>query len=71
MKHVLPDDADWIEVWQGIMALRDSAVAAGDRSAAAARDTSSRPSLPLAGYAGVYHDAWYGDVEIALAEGGG
>ncbi len=37
--------------------------------AAAARDASSRPSLPLARYAGVYTDAWYG--EIAIAEEGG
>ena len=39
----------------------------GDRRAAAAgRDASSRPSLPLARYAGTYRDAWYGDVSIAL-----
>jgi len=27
------------------------------------------PSLPLAHYAGVYTDAWYGNVEIAVADG--
>lgn len=31
----------------------------------AARDASSRPSLPLAKYAGAYRDAWRGDVVIA------
>jgi CubicO group peptidase (beta-lactamase class C family) len=29
-----------------------------------ARDASSRPSLPLARYAGTYRDPWYGDVLI-------
>ena len=33
------------------------------------RDASSKPSLPLAKYAGTYRDAWYGDVEI-VDEGG-
>ena len=30
----------------------------------AARDATSRPSLPLAKYAGTYRDPWYGDVVI-------
>ena len=37
--------------------------------AAASRDAASRPSLPLARYAGRYADAWYG--EAGLAEEGG
>ena len=37
--------------------------------AAAARDSASRPSLPLAKYAGRYRDPWYG--EVAIAEEGG
>jgi CubicO group peptidase (beta-lactamase class C family) len=56
---------DWISAWRDYTAQRDSAWAERDRSKAAARDTSSRPSLPTAGYAGTYRDAWYGDVEIA------
>jgi len=35
----------------------------------ATRDANSRPSLPLAAYAGRYRDAWYGDV--AIEERGG
>lgn len=35
----------------------------------ATRDANSRPSLPLAAYAGRYRDAWYGDV--AIEEHGG
>jgi CubicO group peptidase (beta-lactamase class C family) len=35
----------------------------------AKRDTASKPSLPLAGYAGKLRDPWYGDVDITR-EGG-
>jgi hypothetical protein len=34
------------------------------KQAAAKRNATSRPSLPLASYAGRYRDAWYGDVAI-------
>jgi CubicO group peptidase (beta-lactamase class C family) len=37
--------------------------------AAAARDTASRPSLPMASYAGTYRDAWYGDIVIGEEAG--
>lgn len=35
----------------------------------AARDATSRPSLPLARYAATYRDPWYGDVRITHADG--
>lgn len=62
--YVGAEPRDWISAWGDLMALRDSANAARDRSTASARDTASRPSLPLTGYAGTYRDAWYGDIEI-------
>jgi hypothetical protein len=34
-----------------------------------ARNRTSRPALPLAGYAGTYRDAWYGDVTLAEEQG--
>lgn len=34
------------------------------------RDSTSGPSLPLAGYAGTYRDPWYGDVTITGERGG-
>ena len=34
-----------------------------------ARDAASKPSLPLAKYAGTYRDAWYGDITIAEERG--
>jgi hypothetical protein len=39
---------------------------AAERRAAATRDSTSGPSLPLERYAGTYRDAWYGDVAITL-----
>ncbi|WP_199098668.1 serine hydrolase [Dyella sp. ASV21] len=35
----------------------------------AARDKSSKPSLPLAGYAGTFRDPWYGDVTVSQQGG--
>jgi CubicO group peptidase (beta-lactamase class C family) len=69
-RYLEVEPTDWIGVWRDLTALRDSTVVARDQSEAAARDTSSRPSLPLAGYAGTYRDAWYGDVEITEEAGG-
>jgi CubicO group peptidase (beta-lactamase class C family) len=60
---------DWISAYRTVQQRNDSAVAAEERRAAAARDTASRPSLSLGRYAGVYTDAWYGDVTIT-DEGG-
>jgi hypothetical protein len=34
-----------------------------------ARDKRSKPSLPLADYAGTYRDPWYGDVIISQEHG--
>ncbi|TFG44330.1 MAG: DUF3471 domain-containing protein, partial [Gemmatimonadales bacterium] len=37
--------------------------------AAAARDSASRPSLPLTGYATTYEDPWYGTITVSLTDG--
>ena len=60
---------DWAAAFRTLKLRGDSAVAAQERAATAARDTASRPSLPLAKYAGTYRDAWYGDIAIALENG--
>jgi CubicO group peptidase (beta-lactamase class C family) len=41
-----------------------------ERKAAATRDSTAGPSLPLARYAGTYRDPWYGDVKISQERGG-
>ena len=55
---------DWIDAY---VAAADKARAKADkawRERLAARQARSTPSLPLAGYAGTYRDAWYGDVDV-------
>lgn len=60
---------DWAAAFRTLMLRGDSTVAAQERTATAARDTASRPSLPLAKYAANYRDAWYGDIAVALENG--
>ncbi len=60
---------DWLAVSTALNARSDSLNRAAVSSAAAARDSLSHPSLPLAKYAGTYRDAWYGDIRIAYADG--
>lgn len=55
---------DWLAAFAAVRARADSQVAARERETAAARDSAVGPSLPLDRYAGVYTDAWYGDVTI-------
>jgi CubicO group peptidase (beta-lactamase class C family) len=60
---------DWGAAFKILKQRGDSVTAAQEHSAAAKRDSTSRPSLPLDKYAGTYRDAWYGDVTIALDSG--
>jgi CubicO group peptidase (beta-lactamase class C family) len=59
--------------WPAAYLKRDARIA--ERTARAvgesssARDATSKPSLPFAKYAGVYTDAWYGDVAIEESAG--
>jgi hypothetical protein len=55
---------DWLGAYRTLMADADRQMAALRQQAAAARDSLSKPSLPLAKYAGTYRDPWYGDVAI-------
>jgi len=61
---------DWINAWADLGARRDSIARERDRSQEAARDTAAHPSLAPEGYAGAYHDDWYGDVELRVEDGG-
>jgi hypothetical protein len=60
---------DWVAVYD--KAVRKAQAKADDSFARheAARAKDSKPSLPLAGYAGGYRDPWYGDVVVSQ-EGG-
>ena len=65
LDHYLGAQHDWRTAWNTVIARMDSANAAQDAEAAASRDSSRGPSLPLERYAGTYRDAWYGDIVIA------
>ena len=56
---------DWIDGFTKTRARAEAALAQAEGRGTASRDAASRPSLPLANYAGSYRDAWYGDVTIA------
>lgn len=60
---------DWVAVYrkavQHAEAAADDSVAKHDK----ARERNSKPSLPLADYAGTYRDPWYGDVVITSEHG--
>jgi CubicO group peptidase (beta-lactamase class C family) len=57
---------DWSEAYKKVLARFEANMAEEEKKAATTRDASSKPSLPLAKYAGTYTDAWYGNVTITL-----
>lgn len=60
---------DWVSMMSADEAKRRAAAAEIERRASAARNTVSRPSLPLASYAGRFTDQMFGDATITM-EGG-
>ncbi|HET6638094.1 MAG TPA: serine hydrolase [Gemmatimonadota bacterium] len=72
LDHYLAVDPpyDWLGGWKTLVARIDSVNAAAVSATASARDSTVGPSLPLAKYAGVYADPWYGDVAISLEDTG-
>lgn len=61
--------SDWLAAYAAAVAKAKGNADQDWEKHQAARDTKSKPSLPLAKYAGTYRDPWYGDVAIAQ-EGG-
>jgi CubicO group peptidase (beta-lactamase class C family) len=66
--HLPP--TDWIAAFKTLKDTEEKDAAETMKKAEAARAADSKPSLPLAKYAGVYTDAWYGPITIRT-EGGG
>jgi hypothetical protein len=62
-------ETDWIAPFLAQARQGETGAEEAVKKAAAKRNANSRPSLPPAGYAGRYRDAWYGDV--AIEEHGG
>jgi CubicO group peptidase (beta-lactamase class C family) len=61
---------DWLAGYARRMAIADSMDAAENKATAAARDSTSKPSLPLERYAATYEDPWYGTITVSLQGGG-
>jgi CubicO group peptidase (beta-lactamase class C family) len=60
---------DWVSAYRELARLEAAEGAAEERRAAGTRNTASRPSLPLARYAGRYRDPWYGDIVVEERNG--
>ncbi|HET6435283.1 MAG TPA: serine hydrolase [Xanthomonadaceae bacterium] len=60
---------DWTAAYAAALAKQRGKADEDWRKHLAARDVTSKPSLPLAGYAQTYRDPWYGDVTVALEAG--
>jgi CubicO group peptidase (beta-lactamase class C family) len=58
---------DWIAAFKQLKTRGDSMTRVMEAQSRATRDSTSRPSLALAKYAGTYTDPWYGTVTIAAA----
>lgn len=65
----LNENFDWLAGYKAMKARSDSMTAAAEKKTASLRDSLSHPSLPLEKYAGMYRDAWYGDISITMKEG--
>ena len=57
---------DWVDAYAKAVAKAEQRADEGWARHVAERDARSRPSLPLAGYAGNYRDRWYGDMQISV-----
>jgi CubicO group peptidase (beta-lactamase class C family) len=57
-------DVDWLARCRELDDKARARAAAARARAELERAANSRPSLPLARYAGAYRDAWYGDVHV-------
>ncbi len=55
---------DWIHAYKTLTDKRNESMASIVKKATEKRDSTAGPSLPLEKYAGIYHDAWYGNVTI-------
>lgn len=62
-------DYDWVGAYAAAVAKSQGDADASWKKHEAARIKGSKPSLPLASYAGTYRDPWYGDV-LVKQEGG-
>ncbi|MFC4527524.1 serine hydrolase [Dyella halodurans] len=63
------DKKDWVAAYAASVKKSEGNADDSWKQHQAARDPGSKPSLPLANYAGTYRDPWYGDIVVSK-EGG-
>jgi hypothetical protein len=61
--------ADWVAAFAQAAQIARASADSTLKATRAERDSASRPSLPLARYAGPYRDELYGDASVALENG--
>ncbi len=59
-------DTDWITAYQKLDEKQRADAAEKVAKQSASRNAGSKPSLPVAKYAGRYRDPWYGEITIAM-----
>ena len=57
---------DWVAAFKKSEEMSLARAAEVEKRQASARAADSKPSLPLAKYAGRYTDAWYGDITLGI-----
>jgi CubicO group peptidase (beta-lactamase class C family) len=63
------EKSDWVKLFNDVRVKREKEADDKVSKEAEKRNKESKPSLPLASYAGRWRDAWYGDVLIEEKEG--
>lgn len=61
---------DWLGAYRSLRDQRADARRGRSNATVADRDPTSRPALELEDYAGLYRDAWYGDVRVEFESTG-
>ena len=59
-------DTDWVAAFKKSEEMGLARAAEATKRQASTRAADSKPSLPIAKYAGRYTDAWYGDITISM-----
>jgi len=60
---------DWINAYRRVKTRTDSVIAVEEKKVWASRSRSSSPALPLAKYAQIYKDNWYGNISVRMKKG--
>lgn len=66
LDYYLGASHDWRAAYQAVSARQRKSLQTRNQRAAAQRDSTAGPALPLEGFAGHYQDRWYGGVDLSV-----